>query len=107
MPATQTPNPAAEPVGVPLDPALHDVRHLGFKLVLLAVWALISFGVGYFALYLQFPVGPWPFSYWVAAQGGVLVFIAVAWAYYWAMRRLERRDERAASARQDAAAHHG
>ncbi|MCZ2103742.1 MAG: DUF4212 domain-containing protein [Comamonadaceae bacterium] len=105
MSATSTPAAAlaSDPVGVPLDPALHDLHHLGFKLALLVVWALASFGVGYFAERLQFLVGPWPFSYWMAAQGGVLVFIALAWIYYAVMRRYERRDERDAAA--DVGAH--
>jgi len=96
------PDSGPERVGVPLDPALPDLHHLGFKLVLLAVWAASSFGVGYFAEYLQFRIGPWPFRYWVAAQGGVLVFIVLIWVYYGVMRGYDRRADEAASARRDA-----
>ena len=105
MPTAATPDSDAERVGVPLDPALADLHHLGFKLALLAVWAAVSFGIGYFAADLQFSVGPWPFSYWVAAQGGMLVFIALAWGYCWAMQRFERRQRMEEGARPEGKAH--
>ncbi|QXL85447.1 DUF4212 domain-containing protein [Comamonas sp. NLF-1-9] len=87
---TSTPDSGTERVGVPLDPQLADLHHLGFKLVLFGLWFAVSFGVSYFAEALQFQVGPWPFSYWVAAQGGVLVFILLTWVYYLGMRHYER-----------------
>ena len=85
------PSSADEPVGVPLNPALQDLHHGGFKLALLTVWALVSFGAGYFASDLQSPVAGWPLSYWIGAQGGILVFIALAWIYCAGMAWLERR----------------
>ena len=99
MTPVHTSDTGPERVGVPLDPALPDLHHLGFKLTLLAIWAAVSFGVGYFAEYLQFRIGPWPFSYWVAAQGGVLVFILLTWVYYWGMRRFDRQAGAAAPPR--------
>lgn len=91
MAPVSTPASGPERVGVPLDPALPDLHHLGFKLGLLAVWVAASFGVSWFAEYLQFQIGPWPFSYWMAAQGGVLVFIVLAWVYCWVMRHFDRQ----------------
>ena len=38
-------------------------------------------------------VGGWPLGYWIAAQGAVLVFIAIVVAYGWAMNRFERQDQ--------------
>lgn len=77
----------------PFPPDLHDVRHLWLKAGLLLLWALVSFVAMYFARDLQaFVVGWWPLGYWVAAQGGVLVFIAIVVAYGWAMNRFERQD---------------
>jgi len=74
-------------------PDLHDVRHLWLKAGLLLLWALVSFVAMYFARDLQaLVVGWWPLGYWVAAQGGVLVFIAIVVAYGWAMNRFERQD---------------
>ena len=66
----------------------HDPRVLALKAGLLAVWAGISFGCCYFARELSFMAFGWPFSYWMAAQGAVLGFIAIVVVYATAMRRL-------------------
>lgn len=87
------------PIGTPFPPDLHDARHLWLKAGLLVVWALVSFGACYFARDLQWPVGPWPLGYWMAAQGAVLMFIALVFLYCWAMNRFERQDARAAAGR--------
>ncbi|TFZ08621.1 DUF4212 domain-containing protein [Ramlibacter humi] len=75
-------------------PALerHDPRVLALKAALLLVWAAVTFGVGWFARDLQFSVGAWPFGYWMAAQGALLVFIAIVAGYAWAMNRLAPED---------------
>jgi putative solute:sodium symporter small subunit len=100
--------PDAEAAG-PFPPDLHDVRHLRLKAVLLLMWALVSFGATYFARDLQVHVlGGWPLGYWMAAQGAVLVFIAIVVVYGWAMNRLERQDaDRALDDAQSSADSHG
>jgi putative solute:sodium symporter small subunit len=60
---------------------------------LLAAWTGITFVIAYFARELQFHVLGWPFSFWVAAQGGVLVYVAITWVYARRMARLERRQD--------------
>ena len=69
-----------------------DPRVLALKLGLLALWLAVSFGVCFFARDLQFMVGSWPFDYWMAAQGAVLVFIAILVAYAQVMKRLAPGD---------------
>lgn len=59
------------------------------KAGLFGIWALVSFVSCYFARDLQFMVADWPFSYWMAAQGALLAFIAVVAVYAWAMNRAE------------------
>ena len=70
----------------------HDPRVLALKAALLALWAIVSFGVCFFARDLAFTVGPWPFGYWMAAQGVVLVFIAIVVVYAIVMNRLAPED---------------
>ena len=80
----------------------HDPRVLALKAVLLAVWAAASFGVCFFARDLQFRIGPWPFDFWMAAQGSVLVFIAIVVCYATVMRRLAPGDSAPPAASGDA-----
>ena len=70
----------------------HDPRVLALKAALLVAWAVASFAFCYFARDLQFMVGPWPFDFWMAAQGTVLVFIAIVVVYATAMRKLAPDD---------------
>jgi putative solute:sodium symporter small subunit len=70
----------------------HDPRVLALKASLLALWAVVTFGFCFFARDLQFMVGSWPFGYWMAAQGAVLVFILIIVVYASAMKRLAPED---------------
>jgi putative solute:sodium symporter small subunit len=56
---------------------------------LLVVWAAASFGVSFFARTLNFMWGDWPFSFWVTAQGCVLVFLAITVLYAVVANRLD------------------
>lgn len=70
----------------------HAPRVLALKAALLALWVTAGFGTCFFARDLQFMIGPWPFGYWMAAQGAVLVFIAIVVAYAAVMRKLAPED---------------
>ena len=85
-------NGAAAPAPVVFAPDLHDGRHLRLKGALLLVWALVSFGVCFFARDLQWMVAGWPVGYWVASQGAVLVFMAIVVVYAASMSSFERQD---------------
>ena len=52
---------------------------------------LVTFGVSFFARELSFSVFGWPFSFWVASQGALLVYLALVWVYARAMHRLDVR----------------
>ncbi len=56
---------------------------------LLVIWAAASFGVSFFARDLSFMWGDWPFSFWVTAQGCVLVFLAITIVYAVVANRLD------------------
>jgi putative solute:sodium symporter small subunit len=55
----------------------HDPRVLALKAGLLALWASVTFVLPFFARDLGFTFAGWHFSYWMGAQGAVLVFIAI------------------------------
>ena len=59
-------------------------------LVLLAIWFGVGFVAPWFARDLSFTFFGWPFSFWVAAQGGACVFVVLIVVYARWMRRLDR-----------------
>ena len=50
----------------------------------------IVFVVAYFARDLQFNFFGWPFSFWVAAQGALIVYVIIIWYYARHMNRLDQ-----------------
>ena len=56
---------------------------------LLAVWFGVTFGVTYFARELNGSLFGWPFSFWVAAQGALIVYLVLVCFYARSMRRLD------------------
>lgn len=56
---------------------------------LLVLWALVSFVPVFFARDLTGHIGAWPFNFWMAAQGTVLVYIAIVVVFAWRMNRYE------------------
>lgn len=62
-----------------------------FTWVLIALWFSSTFGIIYFARELaNFTVFGWPFSFYMAAQGLTLLYLAILAAYVLHMRKLDR-----------------
>lgn len=57
--------------------------------VLLMVWFTVTFGVSYFARSLSFSFFGWPFSFWMGAQGALLIYGLIIGFYAWYMNRLD------------------
>jgi putative solute:sodium symporter small subunit len=78
-----------------IDPATPDAaaywrRNLRITGALLAVWFVVTFVATYFARQLSFNFFGWPFSFWMAGQGALLVYLLLIGLYARAMARLER-----------------
>jgi putative solute:sodium symporter small subunit len=56
---------------------------------LMLVWFVVSFVLVFFARDLNFQFMGWPFSFWMAAQGSLLVYVALVAVYAWAMHRAD------------------
>jgi len=48
---------------------------------LLLVWFLVTFVLSYFARSLNFSFFGWPFSYYMASQGSLLIYLLIAFVY--------------------------
>jgi putative solute:sodium symporter small subunit len=57
--------------------------------ILLAIWAVVTYVVGFYARELTFNFFGWPFSFWVAAQGALVVYVCLIGFYAWYMNRLD------------------
>jgi putative solute:sodium symporter small subunit len=57
--------------------------------LLLLVWMVVTFGVSYFARALSFKFFGWPFSFWMGAQGALLVYGLIIGFYAWYMNRMD------------------
>ena len=64
-------------------------KNLRITGILLAIWFFVTFVIGYFARDLNFTFFGWPFSFWVGAQGALIVYVAIIGFYAWYMNRLD------------------
>ena len=56
---------------------------------LLLLWTVVTFGCTYFARELNVVVLGWPFSYWMAAQGVLLMYLFIIGVYAWSVHKLD------------------
>lgn len=66
-------------------------RNLRLMAVLLAIWALVSFGFG---IILAEPlnrivIGGYPLGFWFAQQGSIVIFVLLIAFYVWRMDKLD------------------
>ncbi len=65
-------------------------KNLRITAILLAIWFVVTFVVGYFARDLNFTFFGWPFSFWVGAQGALIVYVGIIWFYASYMAKLDQ-----------------
>ena len=56
-------------------------KNLRMTALLLAIWFVVTYVVGFNARELSFEFFGWPFSFWVGAQGALVVYVLII-AYY-------------------------
>jgi putative solute:sodium symporter small subunit len=64
-------------------------RNLRLTMVLLVIWFVVTFVIGYFARELAFNFFGWPFSFYMGAQGSLIVYVVLIWYYAKRMRQLD------------------
>lgn len=68
-------------------------KTLNITTVLLAIWFIVTFVVSYFARDLNFNFFGWPFSYWMGAQGSLIVYGMIIWFYARCMNKLDHEHD--------------
>lgn len=69
----------------------HWSANLRLTATLLGIWFCVTFVLIFFARDLNFSFFGWPFSFWVAAQGALLVYGLITWFYASRMNSLDRQ----------------
>ena len=64
-------------------------KNINITGVLLAIWFVVTFVVSYYARELSFNFFGWPFSFWMGAQGSLVVYCLIIWFYARTMGRLD------------------
>ena len=64
-------------------------KNLRITSLLLGIWFVVTFVVVFFARELTFKFFGWPFSFWVAGQGALIVYCAIIWYYARYMNKLD------------------
>jgi putative solute:sodium symporter small subunit len=64
-------------------------KNLRITSILLLIWFVVTFVVGYFARELDFIFFGWPFSFWMGAQGSLVVYCLIIWFYASYMNKLD------------------
>lgn len=67
-------------------------KNLGLMIVLLAVWALVSyvFGIVLVNELNAIKLGGFPLGFWFAQQGSIFTFVALIFVYVARMRKLDK-----------------
>jgi putative solute:sodium symporter small subunit len=65
-------------------------KNLRVTAILLFIWFFVTFVLGYYARELSFNFFGWPFSFWVGAQGALVVYVIIIWFYARYMNNLDR-----------------
>ncbi|MGV2863800.1 DUF4212 domain-containing protein [Achromobacter sp. AGC39] len=73
-------------------------RNLRLILLLLVVWAALTFVPAFFARSLSFDFIGWPFAFWMAAYGAPLAYLIIVGVYARVMNRADEAAEAAIDA---------
>jgi putative solute:sodium symporter small subunit len=65
-------------------------KNLNITAVLMAIWFVVTFVVSFFARDMNFNFFGWPFSYWMASQGSLIVYVVIIWFYARYMNQLDQ-----------------
>jgi putative solute:sodium symporter small subunit len=65
-------------------------KNLRITAILLTIWFVVTFVVAFFAQELSFNFFGWPFSFYMGAQGALIIYIIIVWFYARYMNNLDK-----------------
>jgi putative solute:sodium symporter small subunit len=65
-------------------------KNLALTAVLLAIWFVVTFVLAWYAIPLSnYNFFGWPFAFYMAAQGSLIIYVLIIGFYAWRMRQLD------------------
>jgi putative solute:sodium symporter small subunit len=65
-------------------------KNVTMTIILLAIWAVITYVIGFYARELSFNFFGWPFAFWVGGQGALALYVIIIGYYAWYMGKLDK-----------------
>ena len=65
-------------------------KNVRITIILMVIWASVTYVVGFYARDLSFNFFGWPFAFWVGAQGALVLYVALIGFYAWYMNKLDQ-----------------
>jgi putative solute:sodium symporter small subunit len=66
-------------------------KNLRITLILLAIWFVVTYVVGFFARGIfSFGFFGWPFAWYMGAQGALIIYVLIIWFYARYMNKLDK-----------------
>ncbi len=65
-------------------------KNVRITAILMVIWFVITFVIGYYARELSFNFFGWPFAFWVGAQGALALYVVLIGYYAWYMNKLDQ-----------------
>jgi putative solute:sodium symporter small subunit len=65
-------------------------KNVTITMVLLAIWFVVTYVIGFFARDLSFNFFGWPFAFYMGAQGSLIIYVLIIWFYARYMNRLDQ-----------------
>jgi putative solute:sodium symporter small subunit len=64
-------------------------KNLRITAVLLVIWFAVTFVIGFFARDLSMTFFGWPVSFYMGAQGSLIIYVIIIWFYARYMNKLD------------------
>ena len=65
-------------------------KNLNVTAKLMGVWFVVTFVVTFFARDLSFNFFGWLFSFWMASQGSLIIYVLIIWYYASYMNKIDQ-----------------
>jgi putative solute:sodium symporter small subunit len=65
-------------------------KTLRITAILMVIWFVVTYVIGYYARELNFDFFGWPFSFYMGAQGSLIIYCLIILYYAWYMNNLDK-----------------